>query len=164
MSINSFWKICSLHASNTVLDRFAIQLIPKLLTMTCTRFNSARPAALNLSQSQNANNTLAAAIDNHSFWLQGLGDSPYVGPECRCRWLTRGVQQLGFVGALIYDYDREHFYDNTAYWPFFEWAQEFDVPNYLHPAYPARDWTSRIQRGLRPCCHLQSWYLRVGLA
>lgn len=85
-------------------------------------------------------------------------------PNAAADELTRGVQQLGFVGALNNDHDREHFYDNTAYWPFFERAREFHVPIYLHPAYPASDWTSRIQRELRPCCRLQSWYLRVGLA
>lgn len=118
--------------------------------MICTRFISARPATLNLSQSQNANDTLAAAIDNHSFSLWGLGDSAHVGPNAAADELTRGVQQLGFVGALNNDYDREHFYHNTAYWPFFERAQEFDVPIYLHPAYPASDWTWRIQRNYAP--------------
>jgi len=59
--------------------------------------------------------------------------------------LTRAVQQLGLVGALINNHDQGHFYDNETYWPLFGRAQELDVPIYIHPVFPAAAWSGRFQ-------------------
>ncbi len=110
-----------------------------------TRFLSIGAATVNLSQSQDANNALAAAINKHPSRFGGWATIPISDPTAAADELTRSVKELGFVGALINNHDQGKFYDNTTYWPFFARAQELNVPIYLHPAYPAREWTSRFQ-------------------
>ena len=110
-----------------------------------TRFLSIGAATVNLSQSQDANNVLAAAINKHPSRFGGWATIPISDPAAAADELTRSVKKLGFVGALINNHDQGKFYDNATYWPFFARAQELNVPIYLHPANPAREWASRFQ-------------------
>ena len=71
-------------------------------------------------------------------------------PAAAADELTRSVQKLGLVGALVNNHDQGHFYDNETYWPFFARAQELNVPIYLHPAFPAQEWASRFQGNYPP--------------
>lgn len=109
------------------------------------QFLSIGAATVNLSQSQDANNVLAAAINKHPSRFGGWATIPISDPAAAADELTRSVKKLGFVGALINNHDQGKFYDNATYWPFFARAQELNVPIYLHPANPAREWASRFQ-------------------
>lgn len=114
------------------------------------RFMSIGAGTYNLSESQDANNVLAAAIEKHPLRFGGWATVPLTDPTAAADELTRCVKQLGFVGALINNHDQGHFYDNQTYWPFFARAQELNVPIYLHPAYPANDWNARFTGNYPP--------------
>jgi len=57
--------------------------------------------------------------------------------------LKRGVQELGFFGGLVNDYQSvgadgagRVYYDTKDYDPFWQVVEELDVPIYFHPRYP----------------------------
>ena len=118
--------------------------------MICTRFISVPAAIVNLSESQDANNLLFAAIKKHPARFGGWATVPVSDPTAAADELTRSVQQLGFVGALINNHDQGRFYDNESYWPLFAQAQKLNVPIYLHPTTPAKDWLPRFQGNYPP--------------
>ena len=116
----------------------------------CNRIISNPSAIVNLVQSQDANDILAAAIKKHPSRFGGWALVPISDPAAAADELTRSVQELGLVGALLNNQDQGHFYDNKTYWPFFARAQELNVPVYLHPAFPAKDWAPRFQGNYPP--------------
>ena len=109
------------------------------------RFISAGAVIANLTRSQAANNVLASAIDKHPSRFGGWALVPISDPTAAADELSRSVEQLGFVGALVNNHDQGRFYDNQTYWPFFARAQDLNVPIYLHPANPPEVWESRFQ-------------------
>ncbi|KAK4945194.1 hypothetical protein LTR10_015620 [Elasticomyces elasticus] len=55
-------------------------------------------------------------------------------PDAAGDELRRGVQELGFVGALVDSNCGGRFYDDPHFWPVFQAAEELDVPICLHPS------------------------------
>src|SRR5262249_40565492 len=52
-------------------------------------------------------------------------------------------------GAIINSHTRGEYLDDTKFWPIFEAAQALDVPIYLHPTTPPREWIGPfLERGL----------------
>ncbi|EON97566.1 putative 2-amino-3-carboxymuconate-6-semialdehyde decarboxylase protein [Phaeoacremonium minimum UCRPA7] len=83
-----------------------------------------------------ANDDLAAAVSKNPTRLAGFAMLALSEPAAAARELKRCVQELGFVGALVENHARGHFYDDERFWPVFETAQELDVPIYIHPCFP----------------------------
>ena len=83
-----------------------------------------------------ANNQLAEAVKRNKGRLNGFAILPMGEPAAIPDELDRCVKTLGFLGALIPNHTNGSYYDDQAYWPMFERAQELDVPLYLHPAPP----------------------------
>jgi predicted TIM-barrel fold metal-dependent hydrolase len=86
-----------------------------------------------------ANDDLAAAISKNPTRLAGFAMITMSQPAAAARELTRCVQELGFVGALVENHVDRQFYDDERFWPVFETAQELDVPIYIHPCFPAEN-------------------------
>jgi len=86
-----------------------------------------------------ANDDLAAAISKNPTRLAGFAMITMSQPAAAARELTRCVQELGFVGALVENHVDGQFYDDERFWPVFETAQELDVPIYIHPCFPAEN-------------------------
>lgn len=84
-----------------------------------------------------ANNQLAAAVKEHPQRFAGFAFLPVTEPRSSAAELKRCVDEHGFVGALIPNHADGVYYDGEAYYPFWECAQELDVPIYLHPSPPS---------------------------
>ena len=112
---------------------------------------SHAPGPLSPSQCKAANNQLARAVKSipdrfAGFAVLPVSDASECGPE-----LIRCVKELGFVGALIDNHSSKGtspiYYDSTAYLPFWQAAQDLDVPIYLHPTWPTDDMLSTLYTG-----------------
>jgi gamma-resorcylate decarboxylase len=89
-----------------------------------------------------ANDVLAAEIAKRPDRFQGLAALPMQDAEAAARELTRCVQELGFVGALVNGFsqagkaDSVLYYDLPQYRPFWRTVAQLAVPFYLHPRNP----------------------------
>ncbi|EXJ67749.1 uncharacterized protein A1O5_09095 [Cladophialophora psammophila CBS 110553] len=109
---------------------------------------SHAPAAMSPSQCKSANDQLAQAVKNNPDRFAGFAVLPVSHPaECAAE-LTRCVKELDFVGALINNHAADGtYYDESAYLPMFQAAQDLDVPIYLHPIWPTDDMMSLLYTG-----------------
>ncbi|KAF7361714.1 hypothetical protein MVEN_00515100 [Mycena venus] len=89
---------------------------------------------------QNVNDQLAAAIANNTVRFGGFASLAMHNATTAAQELKRTVVELGFLGALINDYQESGpdnatllFYDQPEYDVFWEMVTELDVPVYLHP-------------------------------
>ena len=89
-----------------------------------------------------ANDHLAAEIAKRPDRFAGFAALPMQDPAAAAEELTRGVNELGFVGALVNGFsqagtaDSALYYDLPQYRPFWRTVSELDVPFYLHPRNP----------------------------
>ena len=84
------------------------------------------------------NDQLFDAVKNSEGRYRGFAFLPMGTPADIAEELKRCVETLGFVGALIPNHAHGTYYDDKAYWPMWDMAQELDVPIYIHPT-PAAD-------------------------
>jgi uncharacterized protein len=84
------------------------------------------------------NDRIAAAVAAHPDRFAGFAALPTAEPPASAAELTRAVQELGFVGALINGRTRERFLDDRYFWEIFEAAESLGVPIYLHPMPPPK--------------------------
>ncbi|KAJ6499080.1 amidohydrolase 2 [Mycena sanguinolenta] len=88
------------------------------------------------------NDELAADIQNNTLRFGGFASLSMHNATNAAQELKRAVKKLGFLGALINDYQESGpdnatllFYDQPEYDVFWEMVTELDVPVYLHPRY-----------------------------
>jgi predicted TIM-barrel fold metal-dependent hydrolase len=91
--------------------------------------------ALDASTCKKVNDEAARATAAHPKQFAGFATIPMQDPAAASAELRRCIDELKFVGALIDNTCEGRFYDDPFFWPFFETAQELDVPVYLHPSY-----------------------------
>jgi 2,3-dihydroxybenzoate decarboxylase len=94
--------------------------------------NSSRAS----SKSQEANDFLAAEIQKRPDRYLGFAHLALQDPRGAATELERCVRELGFSGAMINGHTNGQYLDDPALTPFWERAEELDVPIYLHPADP----------------------------
>lgn len=85
---------------------------------------------------RDANDAMAAAVQAHSDRFAAFATLNLQEPESAVRELDRCIRQLGFKGAMVNGTTSGLFLDHPRFMPFFEAAQDLDVPIYLHPAPP----------------------------
>jgi predicted TIM-barrel fold metal-dependent hydrolase len=85
------------------------------------------------------NDDLAQAISKNPTRLRGFATLPMAEPATASKELSRCVEKLGFVGALIENHLEGNFYDDEKYWPVFEKAQQLDIPIYIHPTFASEE-------------------------
>ncbi|WP_082827168.1 amidohydrolase family protein [Pseudovibrio sp. WM33] len=88
------------------------------------------------------NDYLAEKVSANPSRFSGFAALPMHHPEAAIEELTRCVNKLGFVGALVDGYSRMDdgraiYYDTPEYAPFWQTVEELNVPFYLHPAMPS---------------------------
>jgi predicted TIM-barrel fold metal-dependent hydrolase len=83
------------------------------------------------------NDQLSKATMESGCRFGGFAALPILDPVLAATELSRCVQELKFVGALIPNHANGRFFDDEFFWPIFERAQELDIPIYLHPAFPS---------------------------
>jgi len=87
-----------------------------------------------------ANNQLAAAISNNTARFGGFAALSMHNATIASQELRRAVTQLGFLGALVNDYQQSGpdnatllFYDRPEYDEFWQTVTDLNVPVYFHP-------------------------------
>lgn len=91
------------------------------------------PALEPLEICQQANHQLAEAVKARPTRLAGFAFLPMADPTAAADELERCIKELGFVGALIPNHAAGAYYDDATYEPFWQRAQQLNVPIYLHP-------------------------------
>ncbi|KAJ7230062.1 hypothetical protein GGX14DRAFT_343991, partial [Mycena pura] len=92
------------------------------------------------AMARNVNDQLAAAISNNTFRFGGFATLAMHNATTAAFELERAVRELGFLGALINDYQQSGsnnedllYYDQPEYDVFWEMVTDLDVPIYFHP-------------------------------
>lgn len=86
-----------------------------------------------------ANDELAATIANNTLRFGGFAALAMHDPVEAAKELKRTVEELGFLGALVNDYQQTNdssmikFYDTAEFDPFWQVVTDLDVPVYFHP-------------------------------
>ncbi|KAJ8094410.1 hypothetical protein PM082_010844 [Marasmius tenuissimus] len=91
-----------------------------------------------VSQAFEANNLLASLVSNNTRRFGAFAALPMHNASKAAEELRRTVEDLGFLGGLIYDYQQGPknstlFYDGPDYDAFWKTVTELGVPIYLHP-------------------------------
>ncbi|KAJ6500099.1 amidohydrolase 2 [Mycena vitilis] len=92
------------------------------------------------AMARNINDQLAAAIANNTLRFGGFASLAMHNATTAAQELKRAVVELGFLGALINDYQQSGpdnetllFYDQPEYDVFWQTVSTLNVPVYLHP-------------------------------
>lgn len=92
------------------------------------------PLPLDVSTAVSVNSEVHAHIKSQPQGrFAAFATLPMAHPTAAASELTRCVQELGFVGALIDSNCGGRFYDDAFFHPVFEEAARLDVPIYIHP-------------------------------
>ena len=162
-------------------DKFPPSILDKLLCLDENRIHDldaggigiqvVSHAALDGSEDavRGANNELAAACHAHPSRLAGFAKLPMQNPIAAADELTRCVQELHFVGALVNTHLNGTFYDDEKFWPVFARAEELDVPIYLHPTFAGDSLMPHYEGNFPPSAALAmsafgwGWHAETGL-
>lgn len=85
-------------------------------------------------RSRELNDRLAATVARYPDRFHAFASLPMTDPSAAVDELTRCVQELGFVGAMIHGQTHGVFLDDPSVRPILRAAARLDVPIYLHPA------------------------------
>ncbi|KIJ25499.1 hypothetical protein M422DRAFT_61123 [Sphaerobolus stellatus SS14] len=92
------------------------------------------------SSARQANDLLASAISNNTFRFGAFAALAMHNASVAAAELKRAVKELGFLGALVNDYQQSGhdnatllYYDQPEYDVFWQMVTELDVPVYFHP-------------------------------
>lgn len=94
------------------------------------------PADAAIPLCRQANDELAAAIQQHPARFAGWAALPVGDPKAAADELSRTVNELGFKGASLNGNYNGRFFDEPEFFPIFQKAAELDVPIYFHPGFP----------------------------
>lgn len=89
-----------------------------------------------------ANDVLADAVKRHPARYAGFAALAMQDAQAATDELTRCVEELGFIGALVNGFSQKDkpdsglFYDQPEYRPFWARVEKLGVPFYLHPRAP----------------------------
>ena len=111
--------------------------------------------------SRELNDRMAGAVSTHPDRFQALATLPMTDPAASVDELTRCVEELGFLGAMIHGQTHGVFLDDPSVRPILARAARLDVPIYLHPAPPPSVVTDAYYSGLSPevsaCLSTSGW-------
>ncbi|KAJ8522833.1 hypothetical protein ONZ45_g672 [Pleurotus djamor] len=89
---------------------------------------------------QLANDELASSISNNTRRFGAFAALPMHNATMAAQELKRAVTELGFLGALVNDYQQSGadnatliYYDTPEFDPFWQMVTDLDVPVYFHP-------------------------------
>ena len=91
------------------------------------------PGAEGVAIARAMNDHLAEAVARHPDRFAGFAVLPMQSPDAAAQELTRAVEELGFLGALINGTTEGRFLDDPSYDGILARAEALDVPIYIHP-------------------------------
>lgn len=103
-----------------------------------------------LELSRDLNDRMAAAVAAHPSRFRAFTTLPMCDPEASAAELRRGIEELGFVGAMIHGQTHGVFLDDPSAAPVLATAERLGVPVYLHPAPPPPAVRAAYFSGLDP--------------
>jgi predicted TIM-barrel fold metal-dependent hydrolase len=98
--------------------------------------------------SRELNDRLATTVASNPDRFRAFASLPMTDPAAAVDELSRSVEELGFVGAMIHGQTRGVFLDHPTMRPILAAAARLDVPIYLHPAPPPPAITETYYSGL----------------
>jgi 2,3-dihydroxybenzoate decarboxylase len=122
------------------MDDCGIELSIISLNSPAVQSRADKKVAIDIAK--RANDQLAEHIAKRPDRFRGFAALPLQDPEAATAELTRCVEQLGFVGALVNGYSQGvaenagAYYDLPQFRPFWAEVERLDVPFYLHPRLP----------------------------
>ena len=107
------------------------------------------------------NDRMVETVTRHPDRFRAFAALPMTDPARAVDELTRCVEELGFVGAMIHGQTRGVFLDDPAVRPILAAAARLKVPIYLHPAPPPQTVKDVYFSGLAPevaaCLSTSGW-------
>jgi uncharacterized protein len=94
-----------------------------------------------------ANDRSAAAVRAYPDRFAAFASLPTTAPEAAVAELDRCVNELGFVGTMIFGRTEGEFLDAPRFDPILARAAALDVPIFLHPGVPPREITDSNYAG-----------------
>ncbi|WP_223693557.1 amidohydrolase family protein [Leifsonia poae] len=94
------------------------------------------PPAQSVEVNRQLNDRMAQAVAEHPDRFRAFTALPMSDPVAAVDELTRGIEELGFLGAMIHGQTHGVFLDDPSVRPILREAARLDVPIYLHPAPP----------------------------
>ncbi|MEJ3406090.1 amidohydrolase family protein [Rathayibacter sp. YIM 133350] len=111
--------------------------------------------------SRELNDRMAGTVSRHPDRFRAFAALPMADPTRAVGELTRCVEELGFLGAMIHGQTRGVFLDHLSVRPILREAARLDVPVYLHPAPPPSAVYDSYYSGLPPevsaCLSTSGW-------
>jgi predicted TIM-barrel fold metal-dependent hydrolase len=127
------------------MDKHGVEMMILSLNAPAAQAIHDVPRAIDVARA--ANDALAGEVAKRPDRFQGFAALPMQDPEAAAAELTRCVNELGMVGALVNGFsqagDPENllYYDLPQYRPFWRTVEALDVPFYLHPRNPITSWS-----------------------
>jgi predicted TIM-barrel fold metal-dependent hydrolase len=111
--------------------------------------------------SRELNERLAAAVAGHPERFRAFASLPMTDPRAAADELTRSVEELGFVGAMVHGQTNGRFLDDPAARQMLAVAERLDVPIYIHPSPPPAaivdTYYSNLEPGVGECLSTSGW-------
>ncbi len=121
------------------MDRAGVDV--QVLSLTVPAFDQMDPG-VGLSRAKQFNDRLAEIVSRHPTRFRGWASLAPLDPEGSADELTRAVEELGFIGAMVQSHVGDQFLDHERFNPLLERAAELEVPIYIHPTVPHGDMLS----------------------
>jgi predicted TIM-barrel fold metal-dependent hydrolase len=119
------------------------------------------PPAQSAEVSRQLNDRLATVVAAHPDRFRAFASLPVSDASVSVDELTRSIEELGFVGAMIHGQTNGVFLDHPSVRPILAAAERLDVPIYLHPAPPPESIVDTYYAGLDPavaaCLSTSGW-------
>jgi uncharacterized protein len=103
-----------------------------------------------------ANDLLAGAVAEHADRFAAFATLPTSDPVAAADELSRAVEELGMLGAMVNGHTSGRFLDDRAFGPLLERFERLDVPLYLHPTEPVPAVRTAYYEGFAPA---PTWFL-----
>lgn len=116
------------------MDEAGIDLF--VLSQTSPGVQAEKDASAAVQRAREANDHLQGLIRRHPDRYRGFAHLAMQDVQAARDELTRCVQELGFLGAMVNGQTNGVYLDDPCYQPFWERVAELDVPVYIHPADP----------------------------
>jgi aminocarboxymuconate-semialdehyde decarboxylase len=108
----------------------------QLLSVAPYTFGYSKDAELGLALAQAQNDAISNLVGEYPDRFAGLATVPLADVYASVEELDRAVKDLGLKGVEIGTHVEDDNLDSLELWPFYEKAQELDVPILVHPESP----------------------------
>ena len=131
------------------MDKHGVELM--ILSLNAPAVQAIHDVERAIAVAREANDKLAEEVAKRPDRFQGFAALPMQDPETASAELTRCVNELGMVGALVNGFSQRGtpenllYYDLPQYRDFWKTVESLQVPFYLHPRNPIPGWTKFYQ-------------------